>query len=351
MFCDINYPAHLSPYTLDNYLERGWFRMGQSMFTTSFLFFNNTLFNAIWLRYDLQTYNLRNSGKQILKLNKDFRVEIGPLTFSIEKNTLYNKYRSQLPFSIAHSLQALLLDDGSFSIFNSMEVCVYDNSKLIAVGVFDMGADTSQGIINFFDPAYKKFSLGKFLILQKILFLQTHNLTFFYPGYFAPGYPLFDYKTELSTGEVEYYDIAKNQWRSLNAFEINQAPLEKIHQKLTDLSKTEIGKSLKLEVCHYKFYDVKLFREYAIYDLLNTPFIIPLSPLEMHKELVAIYNVQKECYQIAICCHVFEINMPKQKGVFSTYFLRVEDVIFESKDQKDLSNYIFHNNLHFKALF
>jgi leucyl-tRNA---protein transferase len=351
MFCDINYPAHLSPHTLDNYLARGWFRMGQSMFTTSFLFFNNTLFNAIWLRYDLQNYTLRKSGKQIMKLNENFRVEVNPLSFNQKKDQLYDKYRQKLPFNIAFSLQALLLDDGNFSIFNSLEVCVYDKKKLIGMGVFDMGKDTSQGIINFFDPDYKKYSLGKYLILQKIKYLQAQNIRFFYPGYFAPGYSLFDYKTELSSTGVEYYDVGDTAWQPHATFNIEQSPLQKTQQKLLEITKSDLGTQLELEVCYYKFYDVKLFKEYAIYDLLNVPYIIPLSTLNMHKELIATYNIQKKCYQISICCHVFQISMPPQKGVFSTYFLRLEDTIFETNNKDDLSIYIFENNLHFNALF
>jgi leucyl-tRNA---protein transferase len=219
------------------------------------------------------------------------------------------------------------------------------------MGVFDIGNETSEGIINFFDPAYKKYSLGKFLILQKIKFLQTQNLRFFYPGYFAPGYPLFDYKTGLSTVGVEYFDVGKKQWKSIDEFDLQESPLQKTNQKLLEVANSKLGDRLELEVCHYKFYDVKLFREYAIYDLLNVPYIIPLSALDMHKELMVIYNIQKECYQVVICCHVFQISMPAQKGVYNTYFLRLEDTIFETTEQQKLTKYIFDNNLHFKALF
>ena len=35
---------------LDKYLERGWFRMGQTIFTTNFLKFNGLIYSVIWLR-------------------------------------------------------------------------------------------------------------------------------------------------------------------------------------------------------------------------------------------------------------------------------------------------------------
>jgi leucyl-tRNA---protein transferase len=351
MFCNINAPAYLSPHNLDKYLERGWFRMGQSMFTTSFLNFNNTLFNAIWLRYDLQNYNLKASGKTILKQNKNFSVQVNPFSFSPEKDRLFKKYREALPFSIAHSLKTLLLDEGQFTIFNTFEICVYDGSTLIGMGVFDLGLNTAQGIINFYDPTYKKYSLGKFLILEKINYLKKIGFTFFYPGYFAPGYSPFDYKTELSVSGVSFFDVSTENWIDYHDFELDNAPLQLIYQKLNTLEKTKTFKNLGIHVNHYKFYDVKLFKEYAVYDLLNVPYFILLSPLDTHKELLILYNIQKEMYQICICCHVFEINIPIQEGVYNNYFLRLEDVIYETNKVELLVKYVLDNQMHYASVF
>ncbi len=343
MFCDVNYPAHLSPHTLDKYLDKGWFRMGQSMFTTSFLYFNDISYNAIWLRYDLEDYSFRKSSEQILKINSKFQVKIGPMTYSPVKEKLYSKYRSKLAFSIAPTLGALLLEEGQFNVFNSQEVCVYEGKKLIAMGIFDLGENAAQGIVNFYDPEYKKYSLGKFVILQKVLHTQQLGLKYFYPGYFAPGYSLFDYKTELLKTGISFYNVADTSWKNIADFNIHKAPFELIEKKLLEIESSETGLQMALKNHFYKFYDVKLFREYSGYDLITFPFLIPIMTLERHKEVIMTYNIRSETYQIMICCHVFNIQMPYVERHYNTNFLRMEDIIFENANIDLTCDFLINN--------
>ena len=53
---DVRNLEYILPFQLDQYLQMGWFRMGQTMFTTNFLIFNNEQFNALWLRIDLEKF-------------------------------------------------------------------------------------------------------------------------------------------------------------------------------------------------------------------------------------------------------------------------------------------------------
>ncbi|MBA4056534.1 MAG: arginyl-tRNA--protein arginylyltransferase, partial [Marivirga sp.] len=50
MFAQVHSPEKLLPRELDAYLEQGWFRMGQTIFTTNFLNFKNEFYSALWLR-------------------------------------------------------------------------------------------------------------------------------------------------------------------------------------------------------------------------------------------------------------------------------------------------------------
>ena len=340
MFCDVNYPAHLSPHTLDKYLEKGWFRMGQSMFTTSFLYFNDVSYNAIWLRYDLSNYELRKSSKLILKTNAKFKVQINPFTYSPSKERLFSKYRANLPFGIAPTLGALLLEEGQFNIFNSYEVCIYDDKKLVAMGIFDLGDTSAQGIVNFYDPDYRKYSLGKFVILQKVLYLKSQGFTYFYPGYFVPGYALFDYKIELLSSGMSFYEVASESWKPMTDFMIEKCPLNLIYEKLKILESTTTAKSLKLKTYFYKFYDVKLFKEYSSYDLISFPYFIILKALEPHKLLILTYDVRLGKYQIIISCHVFNIQLPKIPNQYNSNFLRVEDIIYEHKSMDAVLDFL-----------
>jgi arginine-tRNA-protein transferase len=49
MFAELENPLFIDPHELDQYLADGWFRMGQSVFTTNFLKFNHVFYSALGL--------------------------------------------------------------------------------------------------------------------------------------------------------------------------------------------------------------------------------------------------------------------------------------------------------------
>jgi len=168
----------LSPKQLDHFLEAGWFRMGQTMFTTNFLVFGNQQFNTIWLRVDLKKFEPSYSQKKLLKQNQRFGIRVISGQIGFDKEELFYRYKQSLKFSIAPSLQNLLTGNSLFDIFESKHLEIYDDDKLIGCGVFDIGEKAAEGIVSIFDPDYKKYSLGKYLFLQKNDFLQLSHLYF-----------------------------------------------------------------------------------------------------------------------------------------------------------------------------
>ncbi|MFT4974201.1 MAG: hypothetical protein ACI8S6_000083, partial [Myxococcota bacterium] len=78
MYIEMVHPTSLSPEALDAYLERGWYRMGQSVFTCRFVTFNGTLFPTIWVRLPLQGYTFRKSLRRRMRRNSHrFTIEVG----------------------------------------------------------------------------------------------------------------------------------------------------------------------------------------------------------------------------------------------------------------------------------
>ena len=87
------------------------------------------------------------------------------------------------------SLEALLLDGASYSIFDTWVVDVRADGQLIAAGIFDQGTRSLAGIVNFYDPDFRKYSLGKYLMLCKLNYAQRQNLAYYYPGYLVARLP------------------------------------------------------------------------------------------------------------------------------------------------------------------
>jgi len=98
MFVDVQCPDRLEPAALDDYLERGWFRMGQTIFTTNWLNFRDTFYSAIWLRVLLDNYVADNTQKKLMQRNSRFHTEIRPAIITIEKELLYIRYKQSVPF-------------------------------------------------------------------------------------------------------------------------------------------------------------------------------------------------------------------------------------------------------------
>jgi arginine-tRNA-protein transferase len=205
----------LYPYQgvlLDKLLEAGFYRMHQHVFTTDCTILNDDFFSLFWLRTDLSKIQFSKSQLKLQQLNKKFRVEISVLNLRQEVYDLFNEYRAAINFDHVNQLDDFITEENGINRFYSKEVCIYDHEKLIAFGLFDEGNESIAGIINFFDPAYKKYSLGKYLMFLKCQYAVSHQIKYYYPGYIAVGYPKFDYKIYPNIESVEILDSVQSIW-------------------------------------------------------------------------------------------------------------------------------------------
>ncbi len=208
---------NITPEQLDHLLALGWFRAQQTIFTTDVLILNDKVYHTIWLRIRLEDFQSDNRYISLHKKNNRFTTEIKKAVITGQHETLFKAYKESVLFEAASSLHWLLYGNSSNDAFNTFMINVYDNDKLIAAGFFDLGKTSAAGICSFYDPAYKKYSLGKYIIYEKIIYCKKENFDFFYPGYFVPGYSRFDYKLEIGTPAIEYFDSHKKEWLFLPA--------------------------------------------------------------------------------------------------------------------------------------
>jgi arginine-tRNA-protein transferase len=216
MIQDFKFPLSIFPEELDNYLARGWYRMGQCIFTTDFVERDGLFLPAIWLRNRLKNYHISSSYKKLEHRNKLFEFEIIPFTYSDYYESLFQKYRSSLPPGRAVDLYSFLMGDSAAVIFNSWVINLYDHNRLIGAGVFDLGKTRAAGISSFYDPDYKSYSIGRYLIYKKMEYCKEKNLEYFYPGYFVPGIKAFDYKLEMGKDSLEFFDMNKELWKPIS---------------------------------------------------------------------------------------------------------------------------------------
>lgn len=257
MFASKHFPERLLPRDLDMYLSKGWYRMGQTIFTTHFLTFEDSIFSAIWIRLPLQKYQFRKSLRKLFKINTDrFRVETGSMALTDEKENLYKVYRQDFKGRLSPSLHDSLMDGGGTNIYNTYEVRIYDGDRLIATSFFDLGETSAASIVGIYDPEYKMYSLGFFTMLCEIDFCLQHDLQYYYPGYVVPGYERFDYK--LRIGEVEFYDLAQRKWMAYPHLGSQGTPMQVMSDQLKGLKLAFEKKQLDVSLKLYPFFEANL---------------------------------------------------------------------------------------------
>ncbi|MCU0466979.1 MAG: arginyl-tRNA--protein arginylyltransferase [Arcicella sp.] len=333
MLAELHFPSHnILPEQLDSYLSSGWFRMGQTIFTTNFLKFNGLFYSTIWLRIDLDTFKPTKTQEKIRKLNTKFRVEIKPTTpdISPEYLILFNKYKNHVSFDTAPSLSHLLYDNGFSNVFDSWAVEVYDDKQLIACGILDMGKETSEGIVCFYDPDYKKYSLGKYLMLLKMEFCQRKDMKHFYPGYFAPNYPLFDYKLDLSDTSLEYLALATNTWTPIQCFQSTETPLAVMNRKLQELSKLLERSWFEHQLLHYEYFDAEIVPSFTGLNLFDFPVFI--FCFEVDKSIsnpIIVFDVISQQYHLIICNATYKLERITPKdNIYNSHLLQMTQHLF-----------------------
>lgn len=216
MIKDLHFPEHCAGKVLDDYLEQGWYRLGQIIFTTDYIPHGESWCAVFWLRFRLDAIRYTKKHLALLKTNQRFTVEIKPLNITTDTEYLYRIYKNHIDFEVSPSLTNYLYDGSVFgvtrNVYDSKMIEVRDKGELIALGVFDEGEETIAGIINIYHPDYYKYSLGKFLMLTKMNYAIETGKLWYYPGYIAYGYKKFDYKLFAGKEAAEVYDAVAHRW-------------------------------------------------------------------------------------------------------------------------------------------
>ncbi|GAA4419620.1 hypothetical protein GCM10023187_54100 [Nibrella viscosa] len=197
---------------LDLWLSMGYFRMHQEVFTCRYLIVNDTLCPVHWLRLFLPVVRFEAKQNSLLRRNAQFSVTVTPFVLTTEVEALFVRYRSMVDFDAPASVEFWLQNGSRYNAFDTYAVEVRDGERLIAVGIFDDGFDSIAGIMNVYDPDYRKYSLGKYLMLAKINYARQQQKLYYYPGYLVSNYPKFDYKLFPCAAATEVYDDNSGLW-------------------------------------------------------------------------------------------------------------------------------------------
>lgn len=204
----------IEPDALDSFLEQGWRPTGQSIYTSDYLRTDDDeLHGCLQIRLPLEGFTFKKRHRKLLRRNRRrFRVaweHAGlPDRELLRVNRRYmklhaHKSREDLEYNVINELGRKILDT---------RLCrIYDGERLAAFSYFDVGHRVMYTKAGIYDPDYAGDSLGLFTMLLEVERAVGMGFTHYYPGYYSPSYPAFDYKLQL--GPMEYRDISTDRWR------------------------------------------------------------------------------------------------------------------------------------------
>lgn len=330
MFAQVYLPEIINHYELDAYLESGWFRMGQTIFTTNFLHFNNKLYSAVWLRIDLRNLEEETTQVKLFKRNAIFRHEIKKAEITEEKENLFERYRASVTFEASTSLNMLLMGKtATQNVYDTYEIDIYDEDKLIAVGYFDLGEKSAMGITSIYDPLYKKYSLGKYLIYLKIDYCKSLGMDYFYPGYFVPSYSYFDYKLTIGKAALEFLQLKSGKWKHIREFTPEDIPIDVMMAKLSELQQHMERDQLTGALLRYELFDANLIPSLSGAELFDYPvFIQHHPPATEGLGLIIVYDIHDDQYHVLRCFSVWQHPSPGvHEGFYADHLLKISEFI------------------------
>lgn len=305
-FAERLFLENIEPEQLDVFLANGWYRMGQTIFTTHFLFFEQRIHSAMWLRLEMsENFRFKRSLRKILKKNREkFTVKVRPFELTAEKELIYQRYAEDFKGNLSGTLKRSLLDGTDLNVFDTLEINIYDGDRLIAFSFFDEGVNSLTSINGVYDPEYSNHSLGLHTMLEEIQYGIDTGRKFFYPGYFVPGNPRFDYK--LRIGDVEFLEFKSKAWKPFTDFQEEEIPINRMTVRLEELGTLLTKEKIDFKIKFNPYFESNII-EYWPLPYLEYPIILSLEENDQNENshLVIIYNFIDGKYQ-ALQCKLFD---------------------------------------------
>lgn len=233
MLVQTHFPQRLSPARYDAFLASGWFRGSVMLYKMDLLCIEGDVRSVVNIRLDLEKHLSRKSQRKLIrKVEEKFTVTYGLAQPNANKEALYAQMKSRFKGFIHPTLNDYLNSGFHQEVFNTREVCVYDDGKLIAVSYFDCGEKSLASLVGLYDENYAEYSLGIYTMLKELQFGLRHGYRWYYPGYVLDRSSPFDYKLRL--GEFEYYN-PKQRWARFEGFRSEETKAHQLRVRLDTL--------------------------------------------------------------------------------------------------------------------
>ena len=159
------------------------------------------------VRNVVEEFEPSNSQRRILRLNQNLVVNENPAKATNERFELFSLYQDKrhtggdMASMDYYDFQALIEET---PVVTSHIDFHNEDGVLLAGCLVDIMEDGLSAVYSYFDPTYKKNSLGSYIILWLIQRTKQLSLPYLYLGYWVKGSQKMAYKDKFQP--LEYYD-------------------------------------------------------------------------------------------------------------------------------------------------
>lgn len=212
------------------------------------------VFSVVNIRLGLDQYSIKKRHRKIKsRVENRFTITCGEVTLRDEHQRLYEQHKSRFKGFIHTTLDEYLHAGFHSTVFDTMQICVFDGDQLIAASYFDLGERSMASLIGMYDEAYADYSLGIYTMLKEIEFGQSTHRRWYYPGYVLDKPSSFDYKLQL--GNMEYYTPSK-RWGSHVNYDPKQTLAFGLRKAMSRLEKALKQEGIQFRKWHYPYFSM-----------------------------------------------------------------------------------------------
>lgn len=163
------------------------------------------------IRLQISKFRPNRSQRRVLRRQGTLQFQLATPSLDSARLRLFNRHRDERglsrPGSIvdASSYRSFLLNAANYS----MELSLWDDDRLVAISITDVGLTSLSAVYCFFDPSDEAFSPGTLCILKQIELAREMGRAHLYLGYYVAANQHLAYKANFRPHERRI----SGQWR------------------------------------------------------------------------------------------------------------------------------------------
>jgi arginyl-tRNA--protein-N-Asp/Glu arginylyltransferase len=302
----------LSPKKLDRLLSMGYFRNANIMFQSQVICIEGVLDDVYNVRLDLTEHSFSKSIRKIARKNEPrFQYIIRKVVLDEDKERLFAAHKSRFKGILYKSLEQLLFGDSPIRLFDTYEISIYDEGRLVAFSFFDVGKDSIASILGVFDAEYSAYSLGIYTMYLEVCWAKERECQYYYPGYILRHNKLFDYK--LRVGNFEFFNWNTSNWEKKEDILSFTTLGEKLSIELSYLQKLLDNVGIKNQLKIYPYFSLGYISDSNFQFYVKSPIHIYLPNISTdQKKIFLEYDIIDKKFVLATV---------RENEVYQQYFL------------------------------